>query len=271
VKVSVIGVGMRSHAGIAHTMFGTLAAKGINIQAISTSEIKISVLIGEEYKELALRALHSAYGLDRRASGVTPPRPAGAAGHDRLDRLWARGRRFLGCELAVMGGAMTWVSERNLVSAISEAGGFGVLACGSMGPEQLAEEIAATRRLTARPFGVNLIVMHPELGRWSTPASTCGSATSSWPAACRPAPSCGGCGPAGPRWSASRPASAWPGSWPAAAPTRWSSRAWRPAATSGRSRPPCWRRRSCPTSAREADRRCSSPAASATARWWRPT
>jgi len=65
VKVSVIGVGMRIHAGIAHTMFATLAAKGINIQAISTSEIKISVLIGEEYKELALRALHSAYGLDQ--------------------------------------------------------------------------------------------------------------------------------------------------------------------------------------------------------------
>jgi aspartate kinase len=65
VKVSVIGVGMRSHAGIAHQMFATLAAKGINIQAISTSEIKISVLIGEEYKELALRALHTAYGLDQ--------------------------------------------------------------------------------------------------------------------------------------------------------------------------------------------------------------
>lgn len=65
VKVSVIGVGMRSHAGIAHTMFATLAAKGINIQAISTSEIKISVLIGDEYKELALRALHAAYGLDQ--------------------------------------------------------------------------------------------------------------------------------------------------------------------------------------------------------------
>jgi aspartate kinase len=63
-KVSVIGVGMRSHAGIAHKMFATLAAKGINIQAISTSEIKVSVLIGEEYTELALRALHSAYGLD---------------------------------------------------------------------------------------------------------------------------------------------------------------------------------------------------------------
>jgi aspartate kinase len=65
VKVSVIGVGMRSHAGTAHKMFATLAEKGINIQAISTSEIKISVLIGEEYKELALRALHAAYGLDR--------------------------------------------------------------------------------------------------------------------------------------------------------------------------------------------------------------
>ena len=63
-KVSVIGVGMRSHAGIAHTMFQTLADKGINIQAISTSEIKVSVLIDEAYTELALRALHTAYGLD---------------------------------------------------------------------------------------------------------------------------------------------------------------------------------------------------------------
>ena len=64
VKVSVIGVGMRSHAGIAHVMFRTLAERGINIQAISTSEIKISVLIDEAYTELALRALHTAYGLD---------------------------------------------------------------------------------------------------------------------------------------------------------------------------------------------------------------
>jgi aspartate kinase len=63
-KVSVIGVGMRSHAGVAHYMFQTLADKGINIQAISTSEIKISVLIAEEYTELAVRALHTAYGLD---------------------------------------------------------------------------------------------------------------------------------------------------------------------------------------------------------------
>jgi aspartate kinase len=64
VKVSVIGVGMRSHAGTAHTMFSTLAERGINIQAISTSEIKISILIDEAYTELALRALHTAYGLD---------------------------------------------------------------------------------------------------------------------------------------------------------------------------------------------------------------
>jgi len=64
VKISVIGVGMRSHAGVAQTMFRTLAEKGINIQVISTSEIKISTLVGEEYAELAIRALHTAYGLD---------------------------------------------------------------------------------------------------------------------------------------------------------------------------------------------------------------
>ena len=65
VKISVIGVGMRSYAGVALTMFRTLAQKGINIQVISTSEIKISVLIDEQYLELALRALHTAYGLDK--------------------------------------------------------------------------------------------------------------------------------------------------------------------------------------------------------------
>ena len=63
-KISVIGVGMRSHAGVAQRMFQTLAEKGINIQVISTSEIKVSVLIDEQYTELAMRALHSAYGLD---------------------------------------------------------------------------------------------------------------------------------------------------------------------------------------------------------------
>jgi aspartate kinase len=70
VKVSVIGVGMRSHTGVASTMFKALADKGINIQNISTSEIKISVLIAAEYGELAVRALHQAYGLDRSAGAV---------------------------------------------------------------------------------------------------------------------------------------------------------------------------------------------------------
>jgi len=64
VKISIIGVGMRSHAGVAQTMFTALAKKGINIQVISTSEIKVSVLISDDYAELALRALHTAYGLD---------------------------------------------------------------------------------------------------------------------------------------------------------------------------------------------------------------
>lgn len=86
-----------------------------------------------------------------------------AKGRDRLDHLWRRGREFLGSATAIMGGGMTWVSERHLVSAISNAGGFGVLACGSMGPQALAAEITATRALTDRPFGVNLINVHPEL------------------------------------------------------------------------------------------------------------
>ena len=81
----------------------------------------------------------------------------------RLDKLWGRGREFLGCELAIMGGAMTWVSERHLVSALSNAGGFGVIASGSMSPGLLAAEIAGTAALTDRPFGVNLITMHPQL------------------------------------------------------------------------------------------------------------
>jgi Dioxygenases related to 2-nitropropane dioxygenase len=84
---------------------------------------------------------------------------------ERLDDLWRRGCAFLGTEVAVMGGAMSWISERHLVAAISNAGGFGVIACGSMPPARLAEEIAATQELTARPFGVNLITMHPELDR----------------------------------------------------------------------------------------------------------
>jgi aspartate kinase len=63
-KISVVGIGMRSHTGVANTMFRALAEKGINIQVISTSEIKVSVLVGADYTELAVRALHTAYGLD---------------------------------------------------------------------------------------------------------------------------------------------------------------------------------------------------------------
>lgn len=71
VKISVVGVGMRSNAGLAATMFATLAERGINVQVISTSEIKISVLIDSEYKELAMRALHTAYGLDKKEEPST--------------------------------------------------------------------------------------------------------------------------------------------------------------------------------------------------------
>ncbi len=74
-----------------------------------------------------------------------------------------RGSDFLGSETAILCGAMSWVSERNLVSAISNAGGFGVIACGAMTPDLLDTEIAATREMTDKPFGVNLITMHPQL------------------------------------------------------------------------------------------------------------
>ncbi|MBL8667340.1 MAG: nitronate monooxygenase [Rhodospirillales bacterium] len=80
-----------------------------------------------------------------------------------LDRLWQRGRELLGARYAIMGGAMSWVSEQHLVAAISNAGGFGVLACGSLGPEQLKDEIEGTKARTDKPFGVNLITMHPQL------------------------------------------------------------------------------------------------------------
>jgi len=68
-KISIVGVGMRSHAGVAQKMFQVLAEKGINIHVISTSEIKVSVLIDADYVELAVRALHAAYGLDDELAG----------------------------------------------------------------------------------------------------------------------------------------------------------------------------------------------------------
>lgn len=89
--------------------------------------------------------------------------PSLAAGQRRLDRLWSRGCAFLGSQAAILGGAMSWVSERHLVSAISNAGGFGVIACGAMSPDLLAAEIAGTKAMTDKPFGVNLITMHPQM------------------------------------------------------------------------------------------------------------
>jgi enoyl-[acyl-carrier protein] reductase II len=102
-----------------------------------------------------------------RHSTFKPAPGAGTRAHAEarrvLDRLWRPGTSFLGCELAIMGGAMTWVSERSLVAAISNGGGFGVIACGAMTPAELDAEITATRALTTRPFGVNLITLHPDL------------------------------------------------------------------------------------------------------------
>ena len=86
-----------------------------------------------------------------------------AAAQAKLGQLMARGAAFLGAPTAIMGGAMSWVSERHLVAALSNAGAFGVIACGAMEPPRLAEEIAATQALTNKPFGVNLITMHPRL------------------------------------------------------------------------------------------------------------
>ena len=82
---------------------------------------------------------------------------------EKLNKLWQRGCELLGCKYAIMGGAMSWVSERHLVAAISNAGAFGVIACSSMPPDLLRNEIRETRKLTKKPFGVNLIIMHPKL------------------------------------------------------------------------------------------------------------
>ena len=83
--------------------------------------------------------------------------------YTKTSALMARGSAFLGSKTAILCGAMSWVSERNLVSAISNAGGFGVIACGAMTPALLDAEIVGTKALTASPFGVNLITMHPDL------------------------------------------------------------------------------------------------------------
>jgi enoyl-[acyl-carrier protein] reductase II len=77
--------------------------------------------------------------------------------------LWQKGASFLNSKYAIMCGAMSWVSEHNLVSAISNAGGFGVIACGAMSPDLLDKEIKLTQSKTTKSFGVNLITMHPKI------------------------------------------------------------------------------------------------------------
>ncbi|MBB3472224.1 NAD(P)H-dependent flavin oxidoreductase [Sphingomonas sp. BK345] len=99
---------------------------------------------------------------DTLAPAAAPATDA-ASGAARLARRMARGAAFLGSEVAIMAGAMSWVSERHLVAAMSNAGGFGVIACGAMTPALLDAEIAGTKSLTDKPFGVNLITMHPAL------------------------------------------------------------------------------------------------------------
>ena len=83
--------------------------------------------------------------------------------HRELEKLFDRGSSFLGSKIPIMGGAMTWVSERNLVSAMSNAGGFGIIACGAMNKDQLENEIIETRKKTKNPFGINLILLHPQI------------------------------------------------------------------------------------------------------------
>ncbi|MDB5376904.1 MAG: 2-nitropropane dioxygenase [Rubritepida sp.] len=93
---------------------------------------------------------------------IAPPVAPDAA-FAEIDRLMARGAAFFGTRYALLAGAMSWVSERHFVAAISNAGAFGVIACGAMEPHHLDAEIAGTKALTQKPFGVNLITMHPRL------------------------------------------------------------------------------------------------------------
>ena len=79
-----------------------------------------------------------------------------------LNEMWLPAREFLGSEYGIVGGAMSWVSDHNLVAAISESGAFGVYAASAMPPHELRAGILTTRALTARPFGVNVITFHPQ-------------------------------------------------------------------------------------------------------------
>jgi enoyl-[acyl-carrier protein] reductase II len=94
--------------------------------------------------------------------GMEIPEIPGIDARQMLDDMWLPAREFLGCDYGIIGGAMSWVSDHNLVAAISEAGAFGVYAASAMSPEELREGIRATRALTDQPFGVNVITFHPQ-------------------------------------------------------------------------------------------------------------
>ena len=102
------------------------------------------------------RFVHAGMAPNMADTNIAPPQ-------SQLSTLMARGAAFLGSETAIMCGAMSWISERHLVSAISNAGGFGLIACGAMTPDLLDTEITETKKRTTKPFGVNLITMHPML------------------------------------------------------------------------------------------------------------
>ena len=141
--------------------------------------------------------------------------------YQKTHALMQRGIDFLGTEHAVLCGAMSWVSERNLVSAISNAGGFGVIACGAMTPELLDAEITATKALTAKPFGVNLITMHPLLFDLIEVCARTRSATWCWPAASRRKAVSKRSRPLEPRRWSLPPRWRWPSACCAAGPMRW--------------------------------------------------
>ena len=82
---------------------------------------------------------------------------------ENISLLWKKGTDFLGSSMAILGGAMSWISNHTLVSALSNSGGFGVLAGGALSPEDLRKEIQETKKYTSKPFGVNLIIFHPKI------------------------------------------------------------------------------------------------------------
>lgn len=164
----------------------------------------------------------------------------------KLTALMARGTQFLGCDTAILCGAMSWVSERHLVAAISNAGGFGVIACGAMTPALLDAEIAATKALTAKPFGVNLITMHPQLFDLIDVCARHDVTHVVLAGGLPPKGSIEAIKAKGAKLICFAPLWRWPRNWPAPASMRWWWRAMKRAAISARLRPACWRRKSCP-------------------------